>query len=116
MKGLFMTFRVPPMLILRSVIAGILAAIALGALAFAVAPFFDAVGVYLTPARLVLPVIGPAIPSRLMDWLIPDGGPAAGVLLILVAAILVWTIFFGAIYFVCALSKHRRATLETTNV
>jgi hypothetical protein len=60
------------------------AAIAIGALAFALAPFFDAVGVYIVPAGLLLPVIGRLIPSKMAYWLSPDGGPAAGVFLILV--------------------------------
>src|SRR5882762_8976134 len=78
-----MTFPVPPKLFLRSVGIGIFAAIALGALAFAAACLFDAVAVYIAAARLIIPVIGAVIPSRLVYWLIPDGGATAGMLLIL---------------------------------
>ena len=110
-----MKFPVPPKLFFRSVGVGILAAIALGALAFAAAPFFDAVAVYIAPAIFVAPVIGAVIPSRLVYWLIPDGGAAAGMLLILFSAVLFWSIFFGAIYFVWAASKRRRAIPETNS-
>jgi hypothetical protein len=102
-----MTFRVSLMLLFRSVGVGILAAIALGVSAFAAAPFFDAVGIYLTPAKLVVPVMGPVIPSTLMYWLIPDGGAPAGIFLILVSAVGFWSIFFGAIYFAWARLKSR---------
>ena len=107
-----MKFRVPLKLFLTSVGVGISAAIALGALAFAAAPFFDAVVLYLAPARLMVPVLGPVIPSRLAYWLMPDGGAAAGLMLILVSAILSWTICFGGIYFAWATSKRRRVALQ----
>ena len=68
-----MTFQVPWKLVLISAVVGILAAIALGGLAFAAAPHFDAVGVYFAPARLTIFVVEPLIPSRLMYWLVPDG-------------------------------------------
>lgn len=49
-----MTFQVPWKLVLISAVVGILAAIALGGLAFAAEPHFDAVGVYFAPARLTI--------------------------------------------------------------
>jgi hypothetical protein len=87
--------------------------VALGAAAFALSPFFDAVGVYIMPARLMAPVLGPIVPSRLTYWLVPEGGAAAGVLLILASSVLFWTICFGVIYFVWATSRRRRAAPET---
>ena len=104
------------MLLLRSFGIGIMAAIALAALSFGVASFLgiDAVGVYIAPARLVLPVLGRMVPSGWAYALVPGGGPAAGVLLILVSAVLSWTLFFGATYFVWARLKLTRATDETT--
>lgn len=108
-----MKFPAPLKLFFSSAGVGIIAAIALGAVAFAVAPFFDAVGVYLMPARLVGPVLGPIIPLRLAYWLVPEGGAPAGFLLILVSAILFWTTCFGAIYFAWAMSRERQAARET---
>lgn len=101
-------------LFFSSVGVGIIAALALGAVAFALSPFFDAVGVYIMPARLMVPVLGPVVPSRLTYWLVPDGGAAAGVLLIIASAILFWTICSGALYFAWATSRHRRAAPKTT--
>jgi len=89
-------------------------AIALGAIAYAFAPLFDAVGVYIMPARLLVPVAGRIIPSQLIYWLVPDGGAAAGVLLILTSAVLFWTVCFGAIYFAWATSRRKQSSGETT--
>lgn len=100
-------------LFLSSVGVGIIAAVALGAVAFALSPFFDAVGLYIMPARLMVPVLGPIVPSRLTYWLAADGGAAAGVLLIIASVILFWTVCFGGLYFAWATSRHRRAAPET---
>ena len=110
-----MTFQVPWKLVLISAVVGILAAIALGGLAFAAEPHFDAVGVYLAPARLTIFVVEPLIPSRLMYWFVPDGGAPAGLFLILVSAILFWSVFFGAIYFTWSRSKWVRAVATSVN-
>lgn len=108
-----MKFVASPRLFLKSAALGILAAIALGGLAFAAEPLFDAVGVYIAPARLTIFVVEPLIPSRLMYWLIPDGGAPAGLFLILVSAILFWGILFGAIYFTWATARRRRSGAAT---
>jgi hypothetical protein len=105
---LFKTFHVPLKLLFRSVAVGVLAAVAFGALAFAAAPLFDAVGMYIMPANLFLPVLVRFIPSKLLYWLVPDGGAPAGVLLILVSATLFWAVIFGVTYFVCATLGRRR--------
>ncbi len=97
----------------KSAIVGAVAAIAVGVLAVAVGPFVDAVGAYVKPAGLFLPVIGRVIPSRAVDWLIPDGGPAAGVLLILICTLLFWTVVFGASYLAWTKLKHSRAMQRT---
>ena len=110
-----MTFQVPWKLVLLSAVVGILAAIALGGLAFAAEPHFDAVGVYFAPARLTIFVVEPLIPSRLMYWLVPDGGASAGLFLILASAILFWSVFFGAIYFTWSRSKWVRAVATSVN-
>ena len=83
----------------RSAGIGMLLAIAVGVLAFALSPFFDAVGLYATPARILLPVVGPLIPSTTLYRLFPDGGAPAGLFLILRCAILFWTLVFGIVHF-----------------
>jgi hypothetical protein len=98
----------------RSVAVGIVLALALGALAFALARFFDAVGVYITPATLLEPVIEPLIPSAVVYWLVPDGGAPAALLLILVCTLLFWTTVFGVAHFAWASLRCRRATQKTT--
>jgi hypothetical protein len=75
-------------LIFKSAVVGTVAAIATGALAFALARFFDAVGAYMKPAAVLMPIIGRMIPSRALYWAIPDGGPAAGVLVMMVCTFL----------------------------
>jgi hypothetical protein len=94
-------------LLFRSIIFGLVAALALGAFSFAVSPFFDAVGLYVTPASLLVPIVLPLIPSQLLRWMVPEGGPAAGLLFILVTAVFGWTIFFGMTYFGWASSRRK---------
>ena len=105
------------MLVLRSIAIGVLAAIALAVLSFGAASLFhlDAVSLYIAPANLVLPLLGGILPSGWAYAVVPSGGPAAGVLLIVVSSILSWTLFFGAIYFAWAASRRKRARAETHN-
>jgi hypothetical protein len=95
-----------------SVAVGAGAAVATGAVAFALTPFFDAMGVYFAPAQLLLPVVGTLIPARVMDWLVPNGGPSAGVLLVLACALLFWTVVFGAAHRVWSLLKRKTASVD----
>jgi hypothetical protein len=112
-QELIMAFHCPPNLLFKSLGVGILGSIALGGLSFGAASVFDAVSVYIAPARLIIPITVTAFPPRLMDWLIPDGGPPAGIFLILVSAVLFWSILIGAIYFAWGISKPRRASPVT---
>ena len=99
------------MLFLKSIGVGIMAAILLAVLSFGAASVFkfDAVGIYVMPAKLVLPVLMSVIPSWLIYGLVASGGAAAGILLILLSAILPWTLFFGVTYFAWATLRCRRA-------
>jgi hypothetical protein len=84
----------------RSAVVGVFLAIAGFVLAFALAPFFDVVvRVYLAPAGLLLPVVGPLISSKAVYWLVADGGATAGVLMVGVCALFFWTIVFGVAHF-----------------
>jgi hypothetical protein len=108
------TAQEPPMnLFFKSAVVGTVAAIAVGGLAFALGPFFDALGAYIEPAGFLLPAIGRAIPMRAVDWLIPNGGAAAGVLFILVCTLVFWTAVFGATYFAWTKMRQRRAVQQT---
>ena len=93
-------------MLVRSSLVGMIGAIAFGILAFALAPLFDAVGLYATPSGVLIRVIGPLIdrliPQKVLYWFIPHGGAEAGVLLVLVCTLLFWTIVFGITYFVSA--------------
>ena len=100
-RGLVMRF-------FRSAFVGAVLAIVAFVLAFALAPFFDAVILYITPAAILVPVIGPLIPSKVADWLVPDGGAPAGVLLIMICAFCFWTIVFGAVHFAWPSLRPRR--------
>lgn len=96
----------------RSVAVGVACAIGLGVLAFALAPFFDAVGVYIVPFDLFAPVIDRVVPEALInivDRLMPVDGPAAGVGLIVGSTLLFWTVIFSAIYFVWSKLKCRQS-------
>ncbi len=87
------------MRLLRSAIVGVLFAIAGFVVAFALARFFNsAVLLYVAPAGMLLPVIGPLI-SKVMYRLVPDGGAMAGALLVGVCALFFWTIVFGVAHF-----------------
>ena len=92
----------------RSVVIGAVLAIAGFALAFALAPFFDAVILYITPAAILVPVIGSLIPSKVVYWLVPDGGGPAGLLLIMISAFFFWTIVFGVVHFSWLSLRDRR--------
>ena len=100
----------PVNLFFKSVVVGTVAAIAAGVLAFTLTPFFDAVGAYMGPAAFLMPVIGTVIPSRALDWVIPNGGPAGGVLLMMVCTLLFWAVIFGGSYFAWTKLKHKRGT------
>ena len=81
-------------------------AIALGVFAFTLAPIFD---FYIAPSQLLIPVIEPLIPASLVYKVVPEGGAPAGVLLILISAIIFWTLAFGVTHFIIG-SIRRRAS------
>jgi hypothetical protein len=107
------TQELPVNLFFKSTVVGTVAATAAGVLAFALAPFFDAVGAYMKPAAFLMPAIGRMIPSRALDWVIPDGGPVAGVLLMMVCTLLFWVVVFGGSYFAWIKLKHKHGMQQT---
>jgi hypothetical protein len=101
--------------VLKSSLVGALLAIALGVLAYVLAPIFDAVMLYAAPSQLLIPIIGPLIPSSLVYRIVPEGGAPAGVLLILTCALIFWTLTFAVIHFLIGSMRRRRATLVPLN-
>ena len=94
--------------LLRSAVVGLLAATAMGMVAYALAPLFDAVGFYIAPVGWLAPVVGPVI-SPAVNWFDPEGGPPAGVLFILICTISFWTMLFALAHVVWSSSKNGRA-------
>lgn len=96
----------------RSVAVGLACAIGLGVLAFALAAFSDAVGVYIAPLALFAPVIDRLVPEaviNIVDRLMPVDGPAAGVGLIVGGTLVFWTVIFSALYFVWIKLRRRQS-------
>jgi hypothetical protein len=100
--------------LLKSVLVGTLSAVAACVLALASAPWFDTIGFFTTPAAILLPVIGPIMPSTAIYSLIPEGGAPAAVLVILSCALLFWAVIFGAAYFTLAsvIARRSNPTIE----
>lgn len=104
-------------LFLMSSVVGVTVAIGLGVVAFVLGmflpneqgSFFDPFEVYLWPAGILAPVIGPILLStKLMYWLVPDGGAPAGVFLIVISAPLFWAILFGVAHFAWSAVRKQR--------
>jgi hypothetical protein len=96
----------------RSVAVGVACAVGLGVLAFALAAFSDAVGVYIAPLALFAPVIDRLAPEaviNIVDRLMPVDGPAAGVGLIVGGTLVFWTVIFSALYFVWIKLRRRQS-------
>lgn len=94
----------------RSIAVGVACAIALCVVAFALAPFFDTVGVYTAPFALIAPVLDKVVPEsviNIVDRLMPVAGPAAGVALILGCTLACWTVVFSTFYFVWTQLRRR---------
>jgi hypothetical protein len=102
-------FSPPSGLFFKSAAIGLAASVVAGLLAFAFAPWFDAVGVYTAVPGLLIPIVGRGIPARWVYELLPDGVAAAGVLLILGCTVLCWTIIFGGCYFAWIALRGKRA-------
>ena len=95
------------MRIFKSAVIGMFLAIAVAALAYAIAPFFKngvVVIVYAAPGIIFLPLI----PSKLVYWLDPDGGPQVGMFLLLLCATFFWTVLFGGAHFAWVSLRLRR--------
>ena len=102
--------------LLRSAAVGLVGAAGLGVLAFALARWFDAVRIYILPVWIVGPLVGPLIPTRIVYWLVPEGGAPAGLLFIMFCALLFWAVLFGGIHFAWSSVKRRRFRMQSRNL
>jgi hypothetical protein len=90
------------------VLVGLATAVTTGIVAFALAPFVDLATVYVAPAGWLAPVVFPVV-APAVNWLILEGGPGGGVLLILIGTLLFWTTLFALAHFLWASSRNGRA-------
>lgn len=100
----------------RSVVVGVIAAVALGVLAYALTPFFDAVFIYIAPFSLFAPILDKILRTALINGLIhllPVDGPEAGVGLILGTVLGFWTAIFGAVHLAWVAVIRKRAIRQT---
>lgn len=109
---------------LMSGVVGVTAAVGVGVVAFVLgmflpnaqgSRFLDPFEMYLRPAGILAPVTGPLLLStKLVYWLVPDGGAPAGVFLIVLCSLLFWAILFGVAYFVwSSVRRKQRAERQT---
>ena len=68
---------------------------ALGLLVFILAPNTWAVSVYLWPGTYVAALLTRIIPNNLIYWLVPEGGPPAFLLLVLLGSFVSWAALLG---------------------
>jgi hypothetical protein len=95
------------MRLLKSIVVGLISALCLGAFTF-VFPLFDAFTVYVSPARISMPLLDRLFPDRFIYWLFPDGGPPAGVFLITVAAVIFWTVVLATMHLTWVIIRQHR--------
>jgi hypothetical protein len=98
--------------VLLSAVVGFGAAILVGVVAFALARCFDKadpVGFFIAPAFILFPPTGVFGLDEIVRWVVPEGGPPAGILSILFCALFFWTLVFSAVHFGCTvLIRHTR--------
>ena len=87
------------MLMLKSFAVGVLCASALGLLAFALGSKTVLVTTYLWPGIRIAGLLSPFVPSSIVYWLVPEGGPSAFLLQALAWTGLFWTLLLGAIHY-----------------
>ena len=95
--------------VVRGLVVGCACAVSLGVLAFVVFPGSVLTGLFMAPAIPLVPILGPLVPGRLMDHLIPGGGAPAGVMLIVTSALLGWAAAATCMFLVGRRVKLRRS-------
>src|SRR2546425_816859 len=83
----------------RSALVGVSLALLLGLLMFVLGAKTHFVTAYLAPGILVGGLLSPAIPSKFVYWVEPDGGPTAFLLLAALSSVAFWSPLFGAVFY-----------------
>ncbi len=84
----------------KSAGVGALISIALGVAVFVFGGQTAAANAYLFPGVHMAGVVSPAVPTSLVYWIEPEGGPYAFLFLSLVSAAVLWAVVFGSIRYV----------------
>jgi hypothetical protein len=65
----------------------------------------NAITAYLQPGIVLAGFLSPLVPSAVVYWVEPEGGPYAFLLITLVCAFFFWTALLGAVHFVWRRAK-----------
>jgi hypothetical protein len=87
---------------------GALTSIALGVTVVVFGGQTAAVHAYLYPGVHMAGLVSPAVPTSLVYWIEPEGGPYAFLFLALVCAAVIWAVVFGSIHY--AWVRRRRSS------
>src|SRR6266704_495705 len=79
-------------------LAGLVMSVLLAVIMVALLPRSRALAVWLAPGLFVEPLLRAMVPDFAVRWLVPEGGPAAGLGLVLIGAILAWSVLLGSIF------------------
>ncbi len=79
---------------------GVSLSAAVGALALFALPSTLASTAYLWPGNYAAPILDKITPVAALYWLVPEGGPLAYLLLIVLGPFFAWAVLFAAVAFV----------------
>jgi hypothetical protein len=82
---------------LKTLATGALLAAVVAMLAFVLAPRTHVVTAYLLPGIAIAAVLSPAIPTKVVYWLDPEGGPLTFFALTMACAFVFWALVFAGI-------------------
>ncbi len=86
-------------LFLKSVLFGIVIALLLFVVAYILLPQTWITQAYLSPGLILGTIFLPVIPTKLVYWLVPEGGGPAFVLIGFVGAVLFWFLLFAILHY-----------------
>jgi hypothetical protein len=91
-----------------SAAVGTVTSFAFALLVYLLAPKTDVGGAYLAPGLAIGGALSPFMPTRLVYWLAPEGGPEAFLIVVNACSFMFWTLAFAVFYRV-AFQKPREA-------
>jgi hypothetical protein len=83
---------------IKSVLFGVLVSAVVGIVVFVVAPRTHVVTAYLIPGIAIGGGLSYIIPTKIVYWLDPEGGPRAFLVIVFACAFAFWTLLFGMIH------------------